>query len=127
MISTIQPLRIRRDFEHMSGLKWAPPYEFGVGWKFDQLGDDGMPAMDVLVTLGRFDEQLWIHASIARPTRMPDYEELTMLYRAVFSGPAYQCFVPPAEHIDLHPYALHLWGRDDGERVLPNFGHLGTI
>jgi hypothetical protein len=71
----------------------------------------------------------WIHASISRISGLPSYEDLGMLHRAVWgdSGHAYQAFVPPAEHINIHARALHLWGRADGERVLPDFGKFGTI
>jgi hypothetical protein len=34
---------------------------------------------------------------------------------------AYQVFAPPADHINLHNFALHLWGRLDGKPVLPDF------
>ncbi|MEU4804392.1 hypothetical protein [Actinosynnema sp. NPDC023587] len=40
---------------------------------------------------------------------------------------ALQVFVPPAEHANFHPRALHLWGRGDGRRMLPDFGSAGTI
>ena len=42
-------------------------------------------------------------------------------------GWAYQVFAPPWAHINIHPNALHLWGRLDGANVLPDFGSWGTI
>jgi hypothetical protein len=36
-------------------------------------------------------------------------------------------FAPPAEHVNIHERALHLWGRVDGSPVMPNFGVYGTI
>jgi hypothetical protein len=36
-------------------------------------------------------------------------------------------FAPPSEHVNIHDHALHLWGRLDGARVLPDFGRFGTI
>jgi len=74
------------------------------------------------------DHSLWLHASIARRDRMPDYDDLVLLHHAAFGDAwAYQCFAPPAAHINIHPRALHLWGRVDGEPAMPNFGALGTI
>jgi hypothetical protein len=72
----------------------------------------------------------WLHASIAREDRMPSYADLAALHKAVFGARyAYQVFAPPAAHVNIHPRALHLWGRvDDGDgRILPAFGATGTI
>jgi hypothetical protein len=71
----------------------------------------------------------WIHASISRTSGVPSYDDLVMLHRVVWgdTGHAYQCFVPPTEHVNIHARALHLWGRADGSRVLPDFAVFGTI
>jgi hypothetical protein len=71
----------------------------------------------------------WLHASIARPDRMPDYDDLVMLHRVAWGdfGWAYQVFAPSEAHVNIHPNALHLWGRIDGSQALPNFGALGSI
>jgi hypothetical protein len=73
----------------------------------------------------------WLHASIDRMHRMPSYEDLRALHKAVFgSRYAYQIFAPPQRHVNLNKYVLHLWGRvDDGDDglVLPDFGKHGTI
>jgi hypothetical protein len=66
----------------------------------------------------------WLHASLAREDRMPDYADLTVLKAAVFGDKreAYQIFPPADRHISIHDRALHLWGKADGSRVLPDFG-----
>ena len=72
----------------------------------------------------------WLHASISYQmrARFPSYSDLKMLHAAVFGGGhAYQVFVPNGEHINIIGNVLHLWGRLDGQRVLPNFGWQGTI
>jgi len=71
----------------------------------------------------------WVHASLAWASRVPTYEELCILKDAVY-GPeryAYQVFASSDRHVSIHDYALHLWGRADGERALPDFGMYGTI
>lgn len=74
------------------------------------------------------DDQLWIHASIANERRLPSYDELVALHRAVWpAGFSYQCFVPPASHVNIHSRPLHLWGLKDGSPLLPDFGSLGSI
>jgi hypothetical protein len=84
----------------------------------------------VIVTQADIEPHLdWLHASIARNDRMPDYADLVALKDAVF-GPdreAYQVFPSADRHISIHHQALHLWGRADGARVLPDFGAAGTI
>jgi hypothetical protein len=72
----------------------------------------------------------WVHASISYQMRerIPSYSDLKMLHRVVFgAGHAYQCFVPPSEHVNITSNVLHLWGRRDGQPVLPDFGRHGTI
>lgn len=71
----------------------------------------------------------WIHASISRTDTMPTYADLTLLHRVVFGSNAwaYQVFAPAAAHVNLHDFALHLWGRWDGLPVLPDLTHRGEI
>ena len=55
----------------------------------------------------------WVHASISYQMRerIPSYSDLKMLHRVVFGdGHAYQCFVPPSEHVNITSNVLHLWG-----------------
>lgn len=106
--------------------EWQVPREYGPnGWALTRLTD----GTSVIVTVGDHDGAAWVHASIAHQDHMPTYEELVMLYDAVFRGKgwAYQVFAPPARHVNIHPYALHIWGRLDGTNVLPDFGRDGTI
>jgi hypothetical protein len=67
--------------------------------------------------------QEWVHASMNRVERMPDYDDLVKLHRSVWgrNGWSYQYFVPESKHVNLKAHALHLWGRLDGQPVLPDF------
>lgn len=123
MTTTVNVLHLRKQFGRED---WLPPEPFGPdGWR--------MSARDltssVIVTAAIHDSHTWIHASIAHADRMPSYDDLVTLHRAVWGkrGTAYQVFAPAAEHVNIHEYALHLWGRSDGLAQLPNFGALGTI
>jgi hypothetical protein len=84
----------------------------------------------IIVTQAEHDGAEWVHASVAFSNGvMPLYTDLVALKDAVF-GPdreAYQVFPPAARHVNIHPTALHLWGRADGSAVLPLFGQDGTI
>lgn len=63
----------------------------------------------------------WLHASIAWADRLPTYDELGLVHRAIFGRKryAYQVFAPESAHVNIHPNALHLWGRVDGRPALP--------
>lgn len=83
----------------------------------------------VIVTQAEHDGTEWLHASIAWMNHTPTYADLAVLKTGVF-GPgrfAYQVFPAASEHVNIHPHALHLWGRADGVNVLPAFGAGGTI
>lgn len=109
------------------------PREFGPdGWVLDHKSRP----MRVIVTCGGslpvdVDSQgrEWWHASISHKDRMPTYSELAALHLAVWGrdGWAYQVFAPRADHVNIHSFALHLWGLPDGRAALPNFGFLGSI
>lgn len=83
----------------------------------------------VIVSQAHHDDADWLHASIAFADRDPTYDELKALKAGAFGDrrEAYQVFPPATDHVNIHSHALHLWGRADGERLLPAFGRGGTI
>lgn len=105
------------------------------GWRVQPFGPEGAWAVkedpelvSVIVTRAEHDGVEFMHASVAHPDRDPTYQEMAALARLVFGqGWSYQVFAPSTEHVNIHEHALHLWGRCDGENVLPSFGVLGTI
>lgn len=126
MTASFSGLEVRR---RLGRNDWAPPEQYGPdGWYFKRT--DGSATIIVSVADHEEDRVEWLHASMARPTFMPDYEDLVLLHHAVFGdGFAFQVFVPRSEHVNLHQFALHLWGRLDGKRPegIPDFGRFGTI
>lgn len=116
MASNLDVLTIRR---LLGRSNWSTPAPFGPdGWALSRL--DGTAS--VILTVADHDGDEWVHASIARPTSMPDYEDLKVLHAAVFDdGWAYQVFAPSSEHVNIHSFALHLFGRLDGKPALPDF------
>lgn len=126
----MDPLRIR----NVLGRKeWYPPEMYpqhsnqpGQGYQFDSR--DGRR---ILVTAWREDGADWIHASISHhdAAAMPTYDDLKLLHRAIWGGVghSYQVFVPEDKHINIRSNVLHLWGKADGQPVLPDFGKYGTI
>jgi hypothetical protein len=119
----VDGLRLRRVLGRRD---WDVPTSFGEdGWKIRRRDREAA----VIVSCCEYDGAEWVHASMSRPDRMPTYDDLALLHRAAFGddGWAYQVFAPPSEHINIHQYCLHLWGRLDGVSVLPNFGEYGSI
>lgn len=122
MSTNVNALQLRRVWGREG---WLPAEPFGSdGWR--------MFARDlqasIIVTCDDFDGAEWVHASIARQM-MPTYDDLVTLHRSVWgdTGYAHQIFAPRDQHVNIHAHALHLWGRRDGARVLPDFGAFGTI
>lgn len=124
MPSQIPAGRLRRT---MGREKWQAPLPFGGdGWKMTRKDFTG----SVIVSVARWEDgNEWVHASLAFSEEMPTYDDLVLLRAAVWGddGWAFQVFAPPSDHISIHPYALHLWGRLDGVRSHPDFGRMGTI
>ena len=69
------------------------------------------------------DGKPWLHLSLCHRERIPTYQEMQDAHRAFLDErPAYQCCVPSAEHVNIHPHVLHLWS-PIGHRPLPDFRH----
>lgn len=53
----------------------------------------------------------WDHVSVSAPGRCPTWHEMDAIKRLFFetNETAMQLHVPPAEHVNRHPYVLHLW------------------
>jgi hypothetical protein len=113
--------------------RWMTPTPFGPdGWKMMQIDRRG----SLLVTCSPHPDDPdgieYLHASMAFNDHVPTYQELSNLHKAVWGdGYAYQVFVGGTRHVNIHAYALHLWGRIDGKPMMPefamNFGQGPTI
>jgi hypothetical protein len=127
-VSSIDGLAIRK---RLGREYWQAPAPFGEdGWSLDHKVLKGR----IIVTASDFTSigapagQEWLHASISWADVMPGYDDMVMLHKAVWpAGYAYQVFAPPTQHVNIHSYALHLWGLADGSPILPEFGKFGTI
>lgn len=124
----VRPLELR---QRLGRHEWGAPSPFGPdGWTVDRLdGSARIIVTSAPAPAAGLDLTEWLHASMSRREGVPTYEDLVLLHRAVWgeTGYAYQVFAPTQDHVNIHPNALHLWGRLDGARVLPDFGILGSI
>ena len=53
----------------------------------------------------------WEHVSISLPVRTPTWEEMDFIKRIFWRDDelVIQMHVPRSQHINVHPYCLHLW------------------
>lgn len=126
MTSDLNPLLIRKT---LGKELWKVPTRFGPnGWIINRK-DDSSRVIVSCSDIHDISATEWIHASISHKDRIPDYEDLKLLHKAVFEDKwAYQLFAPPSSHINIHERVLHLWGRADGKPCMPDFGSLlGSI
>jgi len=74
------------------------------------------------------DGRSWLHVSMSRANRLPYWKDLQYV-KDLFVGrdrKAVQVFPPAAEHVNIHPYCLHLWSCLD-EDPLPDFRTDGEV
>ena len=63
----------------------------------------------------------WEHVSASRKSRVPSYDDLCRIKRLFWHDDdcVMQLFVPVADHVNYHPYCLHLWRPLDVEIPRP--------
>lgn len=63
----------------------------------------------------------WDHVSVSRSNRCPNWNEMASVKRIFFRDDetVMQLHVPDGEHINCHPYALHLWRPQHGDIPRP--------
>ncbi len=74
------------------------------------------------------DGKAWMHVSCSRMDKLPSWKDLIHVKR-VFVGPqrkAIQVLPAEDEHVNIHPYCLHLWACL-GDDPLPDFRKDGQI
>lgn len=112
------------------------PKVLPASWTEQRVPGDNLKAwlhtsgLHVLLSAGPFAGRWWLHVSCTAPGRVPYYAELCDV-KALFVGrdrQALQVFPRAADHVNLHPYCLHLWAclEEDGDG-LPAFGYGGAI
>ena len=109
------------------GNKWSftlPP-EFNVVMRNDFiLYAENHDGLRIAVSAALYDGGAYIHASCSRQDRMPSYYDLRDLKAIAFGPERYACqvFPPESEHVNIHPFCLHLWGPMQAKNwPLPDF------
>lgn len=70
----------------------------------------------------------WDHVSVSLSNRTPTWDEMEFVKRLFFERDevAMQLHVPPREHVNNHPYCLHLWRPQAGEIPRPPADMVGV-
>jgi len=63
----------------------------------------------------------WDHVSISLATKCPRWEDMEFVKRLFFKENeiCWQYHVAVDDHINIHPYTLHIWRKHDFEMPLP--------
>lgn len=63
----------------------------------------------------------WDHVSASTETRCPNWHEMSYIHRRFFkvTEVAMQLHVPATDHINNHPFTLHLWRPHSKMRRIP--------
>nr|AKH47593.1 hypothetical protein [uncultured marine virus] len=63
----------------------------------------------------------WEHVSVSRVNRCPNWPEMEHVKHLFFRDDetAMQLHVPPENHINVHPYCLHIWRPSDPQTPIP--------
>jgi hypothetical protein len=109
-----------KDEERALGGAFLVPHRDGRGWKVELM---------VIASAGSDQPQGWRfdHVSVSTPARTPTWEEMDFVKRLFFHPEevAYQLHVSPVEHINNHPYCLHLWRNCEQAIPLPPAAMVG--
>src|SRR5262252_8678239 len=113
---------MRADWSHVE--KWRVIRPLGDPWvthKGERYGAFVIPkATGTLRALASEGDKTmpWEHVSVSLQNRTPSWSEMSYV-KSLFWGPdetVMQLHVPDADHVNCHPYTLHLW-RPTGEEI----------
>ncbi len=70
------------------------------------------------------DNKYWLHVSFSRKNRIPDYDDIIRIKKHFIgeNKKAIMIFPEKENHVNLHPYCLHLWSCLETDNI-PDFTH----
>lgn len=119
---------MRGSVDHMERYRITHPV-LGRGerhWGFFVISDG--PLAGLRMQSSRDDE--WDHVSVSRPDRCPTWDEMCAIKELFFDDDecVMQLHVPKADHVNFHPYCLHLWKPRRGQRIpRPPAAYVGPV
>src|SRR5580765_4301097 len=78
-----------------------------------------IPYRGVTLKVIASDGEGWDHVSVSLKHRTPTWDELEFI-RALFfrdDETVMQLHVPREDHVNVHPFCLHLWRPNDGREI----------
>lgn len=71
----------------------------------------------------------WEHVSVSRKNRCPNWAEMSFIKEMFFRDDetAMQLHVPRSDHVNDHPYCLHLWRPTSQEIPRPHGWMVGGV
>jgi len=87
---------------------WHPLVEANDGAAFENKAN----GLRVIVSISlEQDQELWLHVSLSRKSRVPSYEDLTLIKHLFIGDERSAIMVLPeqAKHVNIHPNCLHLF------------------
>lgn len=100
------------------GAGWEKGPPFGPLHTFSH--PNGLAAILSIAVYG--DGKRWVHLSLSRHNRIPDWLDLNMVRDEMLGKDrkALMVLAPESEHVNIHQYCHHLW-HCLGEDPLPDF------
>lgn len=97
------------------------------GHPWDIPGDESHGAFEMMGPCGMMlrviasGSEGWDHVSVSTARRCPNWDEMQWIRVRFFRDDAcvMQLHPPIAQHINFHPYCLHLWRPHQGEIPMP--------
>ncbi len=112
--------RIPLSSKYLEAVGLSEEFALGDTWNgaFSYYSPESPPNMlRVLASSG----EGWDHVSVSLEHRCPTWGEMEWVKRLFFleNETAFQLHVPPSEHINKHPYTLHIWRPHHQQIPLP--------
>lgn len=88
------------------------PYQLkGLMWVCIQQGSDGAAWQIGNIRVIASSGDGWEHVSVSLESRTPNWNEMEFVKRSFFEPheTVLQYHVPELDHVNCHPYCLHLW------------------
>ncbi len=91
-----------------SDVKWPPgsSHPAASTWLHPIMG------LQVLRSIATMEDgSQWIHVSVARRSKMPNWEDLSKVKKDFIGDDleAYQVMAKASDHVNVHQFCLHLW------------------
>ena len=120
----VLPGKVERGRVRHGKYRSSPGDLFGA---FDVIGPCG-ELLHILATDGADEEEVWEHVSVSTARRCPNWQEMAAVKDWFWNDD--ECVVqlhpPKAEHINNHPYCLHLWRRPGHPFAMPPAPFVGV-